>query len=501
MDKYVSKSINFILKALLLLILGIVWFGTGADYAYKKVFALPNIVFSLLGLAVIAIFSIVAYKIGGALKKVRYTDIIMLGMSCLFFVFLVVLTYHYYFKTGWDAQMVEWAAKAIAQKDWEEVQNLYFSYYPNNVFLTFLFSLPIRIGHILGISNYYFCIIIFQCFLFAVTGFVIYRAAVLCADVQVGVAVWMLYVALAGLSPWVVVPYSDATGILFPVLLFYLYTRLCHGKQQGFMIFLIAFFSYIGYHIKPQIVIVTIAIVLVTLTSVRKEWFISKGILIKHFLCGAIGLFLGIIIVSLCIKATHLEFEEGLAFGMPHFLMMGLNEEYGGVINIVDQDFSMGFDNVQERNEANLRVAGERLEALGIFGVLALWKDKTLTNFADGTFAWWQEGGFFIQEMYEGNYQLRSWLTGYFYEGGRFHEIYKNVAQLFWMGTLLSVLLSLFCEKKQNVSSVKNVLKLSVIGIILFETFFEARARYLLIYVPLFILLVYLHRMNKIREI
>ncbi len=491
MAERVSRAINWILRILMLLMVGIVWFGAGAEYAYKKEFVLPNMIWALLGILVLCGIGAMARGMEMLLKKSRFPDVVMLGISGLFFVVLVVLSYHYYFKTGWDAQMVEGAAKAIAENDWVSVQNKYFSYYPNNVFLTFIFSLPIRAGGILGISNYYFCIIIFQCFLFAVTGFLLYHAAKLCTSVQTGVMVWLMYAVTVGLSPWVVVPYSDATGILFPTMLFYLYVRLCRGKHTEIWIFLLALCSYVGYKIKPQTVIVTIAVVLVTLCSVRKAWLLQKKELLKRILVCVAGLLLGMLIVTMGGKATHLELDEGLAFGIPHYLMMGLNEEYGGVINIVDQSFSMSFSGVEERKAANLKVAWERLEELGIGGLLRLWKNKTLTNFADGTFAWWQEGGFYAEEMYEGNYRLRELLTSFYYEDGKYHEVFKSCSQLLWMGTLLGTLIGAFCTRKKNVCRELDVLQLSLIGIILFETIFEARARYIFIYAPLFILFAY----------
>ena len=74
MTQYLSKAVNFIMKMLLLLIVCIVFFGTNEDYAYKKTFALPNIVFAVLGATIVVIFSCLAYKIGGILKKKKYAN-------------------------------------------------------------------------------------------------------------------------------------------------------------------------------------------------------------------------------------------------------------------------------------------------------------------------------------------------------------------------------------------------------------------------------------------
>ena len=491
MRKHLPRMINFILAVLMLLIVAFCMFGTGAGYAYKKEFALPNVVYAILGVAGFALVGLISYKLGAWLEKSRHSNLIMLLLSGVFFCLLVVLTYHYYFKTGWDAQKVEWAAKAIAERDWEGVQSKYFSYYPNNIFLTYIFGLVCRFGMWLGINNYYFSMIIFQCALFALTGFVLYRSACMCANVRVGLSVWIMYILLVGLSPWVVVPYSDATGLLFPTLLFYLYLRMRCGKQIRLSLFLFVLLSYLGYHIKPQTVIVAIAAFLVTVFSFEKEWLRDVRRLAVGAAVGLAGMVLGIVVVNFAVKATHLEVDPGLQFGMIHFLNMGLNEEYGGVINIVDQDFSMSFSTTEERNAANLQVAKERLQQLGVGGLLRLWKNKTLTNFADGTFAWWQEGGFYDQEMYEGNYQLRALLTDYYYEGRSNHELFKSIMQSLWMGTLFLSLAGTICFVKQSEKSGTDVLKLSLIGIILFEMIFEARARYLFIYAPLFILWAY----------
>ncbi len=491
MRKHLPQIINFILGILMLLIVALCMFGTGAEYAYKKVFALPNVVYAIWGVVCFALVGVIAYKLGSLLEKNRRSNLIMLLLSGLFFLGLVVLAYHYYFKTGWDAQMVEWAAKAIAIRDWEGVQNRYFSYYPNNVFLTFLFSCVARMGMFVGIDNYYFCIIIFQCAIFAATGYFLYASARLCLNIRMALAIWGMYIFLVGLSPWVVIPYSDASGVLFPTVLYYLYVKICKGKQTEWLIGLFGFFSYIGYRIKPQIAIVAIAVMLVTLFSVQKSWFLKKKNLLVRMLACTVGIALGVIVVNLGVKATHLELEEGLAVGIPHYLMMGLNEEYGGVINIVDQDFSMSFATVEERNAANLQVAKDRLKELGPGGLLKLWKNKTLTNFADGTFAWWQEGGFYAQEMYEGNYQIRKFLTDYYYEGRDNHDWFKNTMQALWMGTLLLSLAGTIFFGKQDGKRELDVLKLSLVGIIIFEMIFEARARYIFIYAPLFVLWAY----------
>ena len=486
---FLYKFINGIYAVLLIIVLGVCLFAYKTEHAYQKVFQLPNWLYAIIGLVIIAVLCLIVQKLGKGLKSLEHPRYLMAVLSVLFTGLLMVLTYHYYFKTGWDAQMVEGAAHAVANNDWVNVQNKYFSINQNNVFLVFVFSLPIRLGALVGIDNYYFCIIILQCVLFAATGYLLYRCAEMLTDAACGLTVWLIYVSLVGISPWVIIPYSDAAGLIFPTVQLYLFLRICRREKVYLHIFLLAFLCCMGYGIKPQAAIMGIAILIMALLhflELSKEE--RKGTLMKLG-AGILGIVLSVIVVQAGIKATHLELDDELAYGMPHYLMLGLNAKHDGVINMEDQTFSMSFDNAKERNAANLEVIKERIQEQGLKGLLTLAKRKTLVNFADGTFAWWEEGNFYTEERYEGNYQLRSLLTSFFYKDREYFECFKNMMQTLWLGCLIAALGGVRMIGK---TQVVNVLKLSLIGITLFELIFEARARYLFIYAPIFILVAVL---------
>lgn len=491
MSEFVSKSIKFIFGVMMLGLVGLCLFGTGVEYVCKVNFALPNMVYALLGIIVLGVVGLAAQGIGRLLEKSGHAGLIMVVLSGLFFFGLVWLTYQYYFVTGWDANVVEMSADSIARKDWDALPIYYYYYCPNNVFLTFLFSLVIRLGYLVGITNHYFCVIVLQCFFFALTGLILYRTADLLVNVRIGVTVWLIYIFMVGLSPWVTVPYSDATGVMFPALLLYLYVLVSKGMYVKPALFFMMLCTYVGYRIKPQIVIVTIAIVIVTIARLRKSQLSEMKSLLGKFVVVVAGLLFGMIIVTVGMKATHLEENKDLSYGMLHYLMMGLNEEAGGVINVEDQQFSWSFNTAEERAAGNWQVIQERVKELGPRGLLRLFKNKTLTNFSDGTFAWWQEGnigGFLVEPRYDGNPTLRSILSGYFYEGGNRYTWFMNYSQTLWLGILAVGLLSVFLPLKGKSRKELDVLRLSLIGITLFEMLFEARARYVFIYVPLFVL-------------
>lgn len=481
-----QKLIKYIYGACILSVIGVCLFCNHMDYSYKKEMDYANWQYMALGAVIIGAVFWGIHLLQKRGMQIRRSKLWMGVLSILFFLGLVFCTYHYYFKTGWDAQMVEGAANMIAKGNYEDVQNLYFSFYPNNVFLVFIFSLIVRAGYLVGITNYYFCIILFQCFLFAAAGYLVYCIAEKLINSLWAVGIWVVYVLLAGLSPWVVIPYSDATGMVFPVFIFYLYLCIKEGKYVKCNLVLLAFTAYMGYHIKPQIVIVMIAIGLITGLEFLEGSGKERVYLLKKLVWPVAGLVIGFAVVTAGIKATGLKIDRERTFGMPHYLMMGLNYEVNGVINLEDQNFSMEITQKAERTAANLEVAVERVKEMGLPGLLELGVKKILTTFSDGTFAWWEEGNFYWEEMYDGIYSLRSILSGLYYEHGAHFSVFVNCMHTLWMGVVLFAGIVFIPAGKKREEA---VLMLSLVGLFLFELLFEVRARYLFTYVPVFVLL------------
>lgn len=106
------------------------------------------------------------------------------------------------------------------------------------------------------------------------------------------------------------------------------------SKKYKYSVFkwaLIAFASYVGYKIKPQIFIVFLAIILHALLthriSVKRFW--------KPVTSAVIGLIAALLLTDAAISTIPVRIDNSRTFGMPHFLMMGMNYESQGVWNAV----------------------------------------------------------------------------------------------------------------------------------------------------------------------
>ena len=176
-------------------------------------------------------------------------------------------------------------------------------------------------------------------------------------------------------------------------------------------------------------------------------------------------------------------------FGMTHFFMMGLNEESGGTYSQEDVDFSGSFESTKERTSADFSRAIERVRVMGVNGCVKHICKKVLTAYHDGTFAWGMEGTWYFKIVENINQKMAPFLQSLFYTAGSRYEILKNLEQFVWIFTLLFTTLAGFFRENEESRDTIDTIKLSIVGLTMFQILFEVRARYLFLYVPFFCML------------
>ena len=125
---------------------------------------------------------------------------------------------------------------------------------------------------------------------------------------------------------------------------------------------------------------------------------------------------------------------------MAHYFMMGLNNETDGVYSDEDTLFTDSFETPEEKRAADLAVAGERIKAYGIAGILGHAKKKTLVNYGDGLFAWGVDGNFFdgresdsLGDVPETTLTEPIW--SFIMPEGSNHGKYSSFMQMMWIST------------------------------------------------------------------
>lgn len=335
------------------------------------------------------------------------------------------------------------------------------------------------------------CLVIINCALSSCACYLVYKSALLYVKKPFAVLGFALSVLSFGLSPWMVICYSDQLGIILPICSFYFFTKPASGKYKEEMyLSLSVIFACIGYFIKPQCFIILIAIVTFEILRLCRKGEKGRFQRIVVIAVSAALTFtatqLGISIAS---KKYGIESEPQAKFGMSHFLAMGLNPVERGVYSQEDVDFSSSFSTVKERNAANTEKALERLKSMGFKDVLRFYTGKALTVYNDGTFAWHCEGKFFANVYPEPNLRSAPFLRNIYYQNSKSNLIMTTAEQFVWIVILLLSFMAAFTRNEGNKNSEIAILMLSIIGLTVFELLFEARARYLYTYIPIFCLL------------
>lgn len=410
------------------------------------------------------------------------------------------------FIAGWDV----WFITNVY--DTNQVE--YFSRYPNQLFLYGAFTGFAHFLQALGISNYYLGLICLSSLSVAacvpMTAYVAKRMA----GHVVGYGAFVLSAVMCGLSPWIMVPYSDTFGMFFTVFILWCYVCLDkqvqnQGKQTSALAgvhvdvridtctccrwFLMGLAVVIGYAIKPTVIFVFVAIVVIELI----QWLTSLASCSSQASQGSrdlrktataivacvFGVVLAFALTSLVKNSTY-DVDENAAFSATHFLMMGANPVSGGVWSVSDVELSDAANTPEERSRANLAEFKNRVMAMDLPQANMFLLKKLLTNFADGTFAWEIEGDFYTQII--GTNEAVLGFYGISPDASLDNNTFAPLSQVLWLFVLVGCILIVLGRRPLKAET---MIAFTLLMLSAFLMLFEARARYLFLYLPFFIIL------------
>lgn len=481
------------------IILSIMLFADKLAYSCKREFVLSNgtIFFIAVFLLLISILFYCGFKnkYPHLLKdriKINIDKIVLATVIILFFGQIYVC-YNIFFLSRWDVRAIRIFIETVQSNGNREFVNTYYSSYPNNLFISYLFLFLYKVNNSLGIfsGEYKFmCIVVLNCVLNSFSCWLSYKTAKAFLSPVFSLLAYVFCVFSVGISGWTVVCYSDALALFIPILSVYLYCRKYKSRRtKTFGFIMSGCVSMLGYYIKPQCLFALIAIlVLETFKVIEKHSW--KSLIRPIALClSAIVIFVGVkSFLNVLNQRYDIDIDREQAFGYSHFLMMGANDEEGnGVYSAQDVAFSRSFPTVQERKKANLEVFKKRISDKN-FSISTHLKKKMLTTFNDGTFAWGYEGGFLEIVPENINSKMAPFLKSIYHFGDRF-KYFATFQQFIWMLILFYAILSVLSKRTKVNGYNLSLIWIILLGFVLYEVLFEVRARYLYIFIPLFCVL------------
>ena len=506
-EDFINKVVKFMSIIMLASILPIMLFiDTRVYYYYRNGIKLDNyILFLGIFLIIVILFGIKKLlknkrdKVKNIITKIeRKTTIIIVVLFILLIAFQVLMVKDLYFETGWDVEHITKAIKNFLKTGILDDRSIfdghkYFSIYPNNLFLTNIFVIISKIvTSIFGEQYFYRALVIIGVILVDLAGILTVKTIGNFTDKKIfkiiGALVFILFI---GTSPWILVPYSDTYSILFPIAILYNYTK---KDKKLYNYLLIGLCSYMGYLIKPTVLIVLIAIVIIEgymlllNIKIKENRKTRARKVIKNVIFVLIGVMLVFLLKFALSKVTNYQLDKKYELSFYHYLMMGINERTVGAYNGEDVKNSITKSSYEERIQYNKQVFLERLKSMSVSDIINFYTTKMLVNYNDGTFAWGKEGGFYKEINYNNDW-LAKILKSYYYNYGKRSTIFTNIMQFIWIFILVFDLICAILKKfDRNLA----VAFLSLIGLTLFLLLFEARARYLYLYSSFYILIAVL---------
>lgn len=428
-------------------------------------------------------------KIGGGTRSVLW---LVAGYALLYAAQLFWVN-RVYFYTGWDVGVMKyWVVEIVeggsmAALGAEEG----YSIYPNNLLLFYIQCILTKIGKLLSMRDPYLLCVYVSCLCVNVSCFL--GNLVVRRFTEAG-CIRGLYTVLSTVmilfSPWIIIPYSDTYGMLFVML--GMWGLLCLDKR-GLKWTLVAFAAIIGYSVKPTCIFPLFAAYMTYgvryVLAVKERWRELLALVGSTLCFWCIGL-----LIPLWIQHTYsFRLDPEMKIPYMHYIMMGLNEETKGNYNHEDYIYSSEQPGLVARKQADKAEAVRRFTALAEGGRLGEFlREKALINFDDGSFAWCGEGGFFSGYIRHDNV-LADWfletMAHPYYLGneGKYYSLYRTIVQTIWLSILIGIPFAGAGPGKNR--SGKACMMIVICGLMAFVMLFEARARYLYLYTPVFVIL------------
>lgn len=468
-----EKSLNFIVSTLLSILLMITLLGTSSDLLFNIGNSSKNSVI-ILNVCCIILLAFILFR--NRLRKF-YKKIILPNSAKIVTIFVIFIcfwqTYLIITISGfskWDPGNI--ILQAMNKNQWAGKD--YFSYYPNTYFLMLIEHL---IWLIFGKPRIEILSIILNTvnYLLIDSGiYILYRMCMKYFNLTVAKIAAFLAIFFIGLSPWGCFNYSDP--LAFSLSIFSLYILLevwFSNKRRIYYSILLGFLIVVDYLIKPSLVIVFIAAIIVCVPSI-KQIIKNKKIIFSTILA------VGVAIISLSIYTTYrnnnnfVKFDSNKSFSMAHFANMGIknNGAYSQEITVRD----MKIANPKERNKADIKDWITEFNKKGITGYEIFLVKKQVLNTADTSFAWGSDGTPFIRPYNNSSFTEISHKLFL----PKYHIILKIFYDMLWILTILFLFFSF-----KEVNFITLLLKYTVLGFLLFLLLFEGgRSRYMIQCLP-----------------
>ena len=494
----IYKSIVILFLIIFIPILFFV-FAFGHDMNYFEAVKIETLWSNRILFLIIVAFMLLLFAIFYLFRNVKLTRktnfILIAGLllaSILVYFVNVEISKCIFLKQGWDVDCV--LGSVYLMHFGSGIGDYaYMSSFPNNVPITYflyrLYDFYLNYGS-LRVTPEFFWVMV-NCFTISITGFLCSMIVKKLTNNLIAVlAAFGLHTLCVGVTPWKTTPYTDMGALLFPTLCIFLYMYAHDAKKKYvkyILWFLILLSGFLGGLVKPSVLVVLIAIIMLEivhlLKSIKANW---KELLIKVTII-LLTFFMYTSYKSYIYEQCNYVYNKDVAIAYHHYMLTGLNDLSTGGYNSNVIAFHNQFTNSEERIEAQWKEIGRIIKERGLFGNLDFWTRKMVMTFNDGAFNWGREGNYYYYAFPTFSFApYAPLLREIFWPNFKYCGHFNTYSQLIWLFILIGIPGIAFLKNSTNKHLVTTIV-LTLLGTILYLLLFESRARYLICFLPVFI--------------
>lgn len=392
---------------------------------------------------------------------------------------------------GWDFGVVFNNAQTYAETGSRDmaVYREYFQLFPNNISIFLLMVMAIKVGEVLSITASISVKLMNMVFIdiSLILLYLVVRKKWGIKEALFSVLLTFFFLPLFLYTPIV---YSDTLSLFVGVLFLYLFSFVTEekwNKKNIILWVLIGVTVFLGKSLKITTIIIWIAYMLnYFLTHGIRNTIIATSIAVGTFLVLNLGF------SHIIVPAGRFAFKVNDYGSYPytHWLMMGVEDKdadnsgrntYGGY-NIEDYNKTQKFKTGKDAQKYNIEEFSRRIKKYGPVGYIMFLTRKNVNIWTDGYY--FANVALGINPNPE-NTTLRNFIRQ---DSTKYIGIYYTQGvQYAFLLILIGGTFLLWREKK--VKEI-DILRLSIIGVLVFLSFWEGRSRYIVNYIPIFIIVI-----------
>lgn len=360
--------------------------------------------------------------------------------------------------------------------------NFYFLRYPNNQMLLLLETFWFMVLKAAGTGDFLYGNMVLN--ILAIDVAIILCMVLVNRKYGKRAAILFQVMALLFVPFYTYIPFVYTDTLVLPVVAGLL---LCYQiieenfKKNGLNVYIwilvMGVLTWIGFELKPTVAIITIAcaIHMVVAKNWRRGLVAAFALILVFGSCR--GTFKTVMDKTAVVDQTDYDKEN---FPYAHWIMMGLKG--AGNYNLADREYTSSFGTKEDKEKGDIRMIKKRLKEYGVPGLLFHQYIKAVST--------WSNGKYDMEYHLQRQPVRKSWLQQVFFKDGKFYPLYDSYCTLYQWTLIIFIAISVVYGLLKKEMGSAAMWKLALFGLFLFLSIWETKARYVMHFVPVMMLIV-----------